>query len=118
MQAEARGEAPRVAQELGIANFNVMQAEARGEAPRVAQELGITKSLSHEMLIYQKNITESLCCTTPCFTTAPFMLCHVMVPHCITLRKFWGSTLENNLIIHWRQTSKRERNRKQNDEVT
>ena len=55
MQAGARGEAPRVAQELGIANFNDLQAKARGEAARVAQELGITKSLSHEMLIYQKN---------------------------------------------------------------
>ena len=43
MQAGARGEAPRVAQEPGIANVHVMQAGARGEAPRVAQELEITK---------------------------------------------------------------------------
>ena len=32
-----------VQQELGIANVNVMQTGARGEAPRVAQELEITK---------------------------------------------------------------------------
>ena len=43
MQAGARGEAPRVAQEPAIANVYVMQAGARGEAPRVAQELEITK---------------------------------------------------------------------------
>ena len=54
MQAGAGDEAPRVAQELGIANFNAMQAEARGESPRVAQELGITKSLSHKILYHKK----------------------------------------------------------------
>ena len=61
MHAGARGEAPRVAQELGIANVYVMQAGARGEAPRVAQELYITKhyitkTLCHENFIsLQKN---------------------------------------------------------------
>ena len=51
MQAGARGEAPRVAQELGIANVNVMQAGARDAAPRVAQELGIAKIYTTKLYI-------------------------------------------------------------------
>ena len=41
MQAGARGEAPRVAQEPGIANVYVMQAGERGEAPRVVGLVGV-----------------------------------------------------------------------------
>ena len=81
MRAGAGCEAPRVAQELGIANFNVMQAEARGEALRVAQELGITKSLSHEMLIYQK-IPQKVYVVPPLVLPQPpsccDMLCYVI----------------------------------------
>ena len=57
MQEVAGDEAPRVAQELDIAKFNVMQAAARGEAPRTAQELGITKSLTHKILYHKKFIS-------------------------------------------------------------
>ena len=53
-----------------------MQAKARGEAPRVAQELGITKSLSHEMLIYQKK--------------------NRILNFDVTSKTFLGSTLGNN----------------------
>ena len=51
MQAGARGEAPRVAQELGIANLNLTQAGARGEAPRAAQELGMTKNFAPPLVL-------------------------------------------------------------------
>ena len=57
MQTGARGEAPRVAQELGIANVYVMQAGARGEAPRVAQELYITKHYITEALCHKNFVS-------------------------------------------------------------
>ena len=58
MHAGARGEAPRVAQELGIANVNAMQAGARGEAPRVAQELYIIKHCITNTLYHKNFISE------------------------------------------------------------
>ena len=80
MHAGARGEAPRVAQELGIANVNAMQAGARSEAPRVAQELYIKNTISQKLYItktlYQNNF--------------------------ISLqKKFSGSTLGNNFHFNF-----------------
>ena len=57
MQTGARGEAPRVAQELGIANIYVMQTGAMGEAPRVAQEFYITKHYITEALCHKNFVS-------------------------------------------------------------